>query len=58
MVAVGVPGSSANTGKPVRVRGFEPPRAFAHRDLNPARMPSFATPACAEHCVTEAVEYW
>lgn len=29
----------------VRVRGFEPPRAFAHRDLNPARLPSFATPA-------------
>jgi hypothetical protein len=29
----------------VRVRGFEPPRPFGHRDLNPARLPSFATPA-------------
>ena len=41
-----VPGGSSPHSVTVRVRGFEPPRALAHRDLNPARLPSFATPAC------------
>ena len=45
----GVPhptGSGRGGRLEVRVRGFEPPRPFGHRDLNPARIPSFATPAC------------
>jgi hypothetical protein len=32
----------------VRVRGFEPPWAYAHTDLNRARLPDSATPACCD----------